>query len=227
MAQRRMAKIIRAPFLARQFGYEHVFPRDAKVVHIVRAPWDVLRSQKRLGWLNPSRVPAGQDVDEHFAASICNQALETHRAALMSHVPRESYLLLRYEDLVGDFDAQLQELFAFIDEPLTLQLVMQIKQVRARIAGHAQWNSLAPCQPITRRQVMKKEVISAPHRSNSMSDEQARSVMDRISACRMVAGYFGYDARATHRPAIDHDAPASPAPPHRRPHPRGTHRNNT
>ena len=45
LAERRMAKVIRVPFLHRKFQGSHVFPADSKVVNIVRAPWDVLRSQ--------------------------------------------------------------------------------------------------------------------------------------------------------------------------------------
>ena len=76
-------------------------------MHIVRAPWDVFRSQLRLGWLQASKVPAGRTLHEFYADKICQQILDTHKTAMTSLVPNQSYLVIKYEDFVTSFDTEV------------------------------------------------------------------------------------------------------------------------
>ena len=76
-------------------------------MHIVRAPWDVFRSQLRLGWLQQSKVPFGRTLHEFYAERICTQILDTHKTAMASLVPDQTYLVIKYEDFVSNFDAEV------------------------------------------------------------------------------------------------------------------------
>jgi hypothetical protein len=84
---------------------DQLFP-DAKFIHIIRDPRDVVLShRKRFGYV--AAVKAVRKWPVYVAtASATGQRLGPER-----------YLEVRYEDLVADNDKELRRVFEFIDEP--------------------------------------------------------------------------------------------------------------
>jgi hypothetical protein len=131
-----LLKVIRAPFMIKNFGRPEVIPRDIKVFNLVRAPWDIFMSQYLAGWFTDpqqffrSMMPKGADMNAFNMDRICNQMLLNHEVTLDR--PAENAFILRYEDLLQDFDGWITQLFAFLDIPVDEKLLTLASRVRLR-----------------------------------------------------------------------------------------------
>ena len=74
----RAIKMIRGTFVTTQLNTTDIIPPGVSIVHVVRSPWSVFRSQFRLGWLRQSKVPAGADHHEWHMGNICSMMTRDH-----------------------------------------------------------------------------------------------------------------------------------------------------
>lgn len=89
-------------------AYEHVrrlFP-DARFVHLSRDPRDVIASWLGLGW-----------VGNAWAGARWWRDLQKEWEAVRDRIPKDRRRELRFEDLVRDTPAVLEDLVAFLDLP--------------------------------------------------------------------------------------------------------------
>ena len=144
--------------------------------------------QARLGWLKPPKGarPGESSFLSYHSNDICTQMLETHKVALTSHELGKTYLVIRYEDLVDDFDTQVTRLMQFVDEPITPQLLEGAMKV------------------------LNTDMIAVANRKNVVTEAEVRGTMEGVAACRTLIGMFGYDKMPS-RPS-DHDSPAGQKP---------------
>jgi hypothetical protein len=94
---------------------------DARVIHLVRDGRDVALSKRKLGWTGVrGAAPLAQLV---FAAKTWEAAVREGRRG--GEALGDRYLECRYEDLVGDPDAVLERLSAFLGIPLEREALEQ------------------------------------------------------------------------------------------------------
>lgn len=92
---------------------EHLLPRltaefpEAKLIHVVRHPLAVYASRQRAAWSSGRSLSDG--------SLILNQMLRSYReAANRSGRPSNSYMLLRYEDLLEDTASSAHSMASFL-----------------------------------------------------------------------------------------------------------------
>ena len=148
---------------------ENFIPPHAKLLIITRAPWFILRSQYRLGWLRKEEVPNGQDFFLYHANDICQTLLVNHETG--HHIARshpENVLVLRYEDLMDDFDVTMGRLFPFIGEPLLPSLLTRLREIRAR------------------------NIMPSYGKNFDISPEDAEKHVRQVDSCNRVIALYGY-----------------------------------
>ena len=115
----RLTKVIRIPYLAAALNTTDVLPTHAKIIHIVRHPADILKSQYKMGWLRVDRVPAGRERFEYYAEVLCkNMAVNEQVASEYEHT-HGHVLRIRFEDFIAHKTATTAAIYQFIDEPMT------------------------------------------------------------------------------------------------------------
>ena len=131
-AERTIIKSIRLPFLTRRFPLQSLIPDDARVVYVIRKPWDIVHSQHELGWYKQEHftkmVPLFTDPLAFHTGRVCEE-LNLHDS-IIATVPRANVFLLRYEDLHAEFDSKLEQLFGFVGSSLTETMRLTIKNLR-------------------------------------------------------------------------------------------------
>ena len=166
-------KIIRLPWLAHKLGTSALFPPGAKVIHLVRHPAAVLKSQFAAGW--DELLEARGDGQAHapkiirLVDEICyemtvNTAIikEYEASTQQGHV-----LVVRYEDLAHDFHGVMQQILQFVGAESTDELTETLEAVRQ--IKHANIPTLAV---------------------KSITDEQAAVLVSADPFCRQVIGQY-------------------------------------
>ena len=117
-------KILQLPWLARKLSprtpVEGVIPQGTRVIHLVRHPAVVLRSQYTAGWdeLHYCEQPSDAMTSckesplERLAAHICTEMDEA--AAVLAHYEQSHVLVLRYEELVVDYEGAMRRVLHFV-----------------------------------------------------------------------------------------------------------------
>eukprot|EP00042_Codosiga_hollandica_P041255 m.366367 g.366367 ORF g.366367 m.366367 type:complete len:298 (-) comp56068_c1_seq1:1380-2273(-) len=132
-------KVMRSAWLAQ---VQHTIPlpaRHVKLVHNIRAPWDVLHSQILLGWFgSPTQDPDPEflrfydnsDMHTFQMNRICNESL-VHTEMLARH-PTENARTIRYEDLKDDFEGTFFSLIHFLGIKMTDVVRARLNEVRSQ-----------------------------------------------------------------------------------------------
>lgn len=127
-------KVIRMAWLASKTSIVDIVPAGTKVVHVVRAPWSIVHSQHELGWYRQyhfhKMVPSTSTNIEFHTDRVCKEILL--HSQIMSLVPKEDALTIRYEDLMARFEENINLIFDFIEVPLTGFIRSSMEKMRTK-----------------------------------------------------------------------------------------------
>jgi hypothetical protein len=153
-------KVIRFPMLPQANVTLPYIPDDVKVLHFVRAPWDVVVSQRKAGWFE------GVVVREHLEI-IC-EWIDYHRNISLLISP-SNLLVMRYEDLVLDFERGLETMFAFAEVELTPDVRVKAQTIKR----------------------VKHAIL--PGKTFDTDPAHVKQMSLEIDACQRVSRDFGYN----------------------------------
>lgn len=158
-----------------------LFP-DARVVHIIRDPRDVVASSLETPWTPGS--------SRQIARSWRDFTTRCLRAGLRAG-PRR-YLAVRYEDLVGDPESLLRRICHFVGEDFDLAMLDPDERRRAGtvVAVAAPWQARAVEPVTTERQGRHRQVLSRWQRASI-----AAAVQGQVAA-------LGYEPDSTRTVAV-------------------------
>ena len=128
-SSRMVVKATKLPWLTIKLNSTAVIPRDVKVIHLVRHPAAVLRSQYSAGWdvLYP-RVGSLSAL-ESLGVHICSEMLVTAHA--LEQLEPANVITVRYEDMIAQFDETMLQVLAFLDIKPTDEVLARFQHVRA------------------------------------------------------------------------------------------------
>ena len=124
-------KILKLPWLARKLETKQVIPESVKVIHLVRAPAAVLASQHAAGWVDLVKPSAGVSPAFALAGEICSE-MAANFDILQAHAS-DRVLVLRYEDVIHDFDASMGRVLQFVDTEPSAGLISHLASVREKL----------------------------------------------------------------------------------------------
>jgi hypothetical protein len=114
----------------------HIFP-ESPLIHVIRDGRDVVCSLLTMNWVNPQTGrPIEYTRDARKAAEYWVSAVQTGRKAARDPSLGPRYMELRYEDIVGQPERTLRELFGFIEEPWD-PAVLEFHQKERSLAGES------------------------------------------------------------------------------------------
>ena len=131
-----LLKILRLPWLATKLGPLGIIPADTKVIHLVRHPAAVLKSQYAAGWddflPDHNRLQDQSSVITSLANKLCYEMAQNHAILTVYNTPE--ILIVRYEDLVNDYEATVRATLEFIgadaDDEQLLAKLSGVKETR-------------------------------------------------------------------------------------------------
>eukprot|EP00042_Codosiga_hollandica_P047842 m.525140 g.525140 ORF g.525140 m.525140 type:complete len:442 (-) comp57540_c0_seq1:346-1671(-) len=133
-----LVKVIRSSWLAKQLGKMPRIPANVKIVHFMRSPWAVVRSQAELGWFQREMytrmVPKDKDPLYFHLSRVCSEMMlhtyiaDTHARSHATDAP--VLLTLRYEDIVGNFEYVLRRLLEFVGFPMNQNIAAAVKKAQ-------------------------------------------------------------------------------------------------
>ena len=132
-----IVKILNLPWLSRKLGTTSLIPAESKIVHLVRHPAAVLKSQFAAAWdtfLLPHERTPGRSVLHQLAGKICSEMIQ-NAVILDSHADQSAVRIVRYEDLVADFSSTMRQIVEFVGMESSQALTEALAAVQA--AKHA------------------------------------------------------------------------------------------
>ena len=132
-----IVKILNLPWLSRKLGTTSLIPAESKIVHLVRHPAAVLKSQFAAAWdtfLLPHERTPGRSVLHQLAGKICSEMIQ-NAVILDSHVNQSAVRIVRYEDLAADFSSTMRQIVEFVGMESSQALTEALAAVQA--AKHA------------------------------------------------------------------------------------------
>ena len=132
-----IVKILNLPWLSRKLGTTSLIPAESKIVHLVRHPAAVLKSQFAAAWdtfLLPHERTPGRSVLHQLAGKICSEMIQ-NAVILDSHVDQSAVRIVRYEDLAADFSSTMRQIVEFVGMESSQALTEALAAVQA--AKHA------------------------------------------------------------------------------------------
>jgi hypothetical protein len=147
-----------------------IFPQ-AKIVHMIRDPRDVVSSLVRMPWASPDVITNALKwkADVHSTVNLCGC--------------RSTYRELRYEDLVASPESCLRSLCSFIEEPFSPEMLNYHETAGRHIVGE-------PWKEGTRRELYRRAV----ERWRDDLAEPQVAIVQWI--CGSELGRFGYRPRS-------------------------------
>ena len=166
-SSRIVLKVTKLPWLMVKLNSTGVVPQDVKVIHLVRHPAAVLKSQYSAGWdvLYP-RVDL-LDGPASLGAHICAEMLVTANA--LEQLDSANVLTVRYEDIMGQFDLVMAQVLRFLEARADAGLLVKLQ--------HARQGQLA----------------GIPRRADKMlTAEEAMAAVARSDVCQYVSNQYYY-----------------------------------
>ena len=168
-AENVVVKILNLPWLSRKLGTTSLIPAGTKILHLVRHPAAVLKSQHAAGWdgflLPHERLP-GRSVLHQLASKICSEMIQ-NGAILDSHVDQSAVRIVRYEDLTANFSSAMGGVVEFVGLESSRALTEAIAEARA--TKHADLPSFA---------------------ETSITLSDAERAVSEVGVCRAAVGRF-------------------------------------
>ena len=162
-------KVLKLPWLARKLATPNPIPVGSKVVHLVRHPAAILKSQFASGWdglIRPEFIVPGRSGVFQLASQICYQIAQND--AILAHSDAGNVLVVKYETLTENYAMEMRRVLDFIGVGATDELLAVLEQ--ARSTKHADL-----------------PVYSQDH---VISIEQARKVVSGVPLCQVAMQRF-------------------------------------
>jgi hypothetical protein len=99
---------------------------ETKVIHLIRDPRDVFSSYRHAPWRVPARglrATASASLRGHVVWTLRSWSMSARLARTNAARHAARYFVLRYEDLVGDPQRELERVCAFLGEPFDRQML--------------------------------------------------------------------------------------------------------
>ena len=116
-------KILRLPWVMQHLDSSRIFSSDVRIIHVVRHPGAVLRSRYAANWLVIRNTTLIEEAED-----LCHDMSTT--TLFLRRVHPTQHLLVKYEDLLSNFDQTFRRISEFTSTTLDDDLLKAAERVR-------------------------------------------------------------------------------------------------
>ena len=147
----------------------NMMPPNAKVILLIRSPWDTCRSQHGFSWFSQRKNQTQTEMLDEQLNRICREMI-AQDLLITGHRLESKALVVRYEEMRENHVDSAKKIFDFLDAPFTADTLAKLNKLVSAPRG-----------------------ASTSHLSK-IPEEEFKSRALLVPSCRYVMRLYGYHA---------------------------------